>query len=130
MDKLRKLIGEVDTEKRVSNSLSPIRDCLGLLEAQMRDLHHGIIENHARRSKRWKYKLGFECLAYESRWEVTHDIRDLQEACLDPNRFLESSIVESMAGCSCPIIIDFIESDVRLCVDDMIDEVTSTIAVN
>ncbi|CAF1551886.1 unnamed protein product, partial [Adineta steineri] len=55
---------------------------------------------------------------------------DLQEACLDPNRFLESSIVEPMAGCSCPIIIDFIESDVRLIVDDMIDEVTSTIAVN
>ncbi|CAF1401674.1 unnamed protein product, partial [Adineta steineri] len=130
MDELRKLIGEVDTEKRVSNTLSPIRDCLGLLEAQMRDLHHGIIENHARRSKRWKYKLGFECLACESRWEVTHDIRDLQEACLDPNRFLESSIVEPMAGCSCPIIIDFIESDVRLIVDDMIDEVTSTIAVN
>ncbi|CAF1400921.1 unnamed protein product [Adineta steineri] len=130
MDELRKLIGEVDTEKRVSNTLSPIRDCLGLLEAQMRDLHHGIIENHARRSKRWKYKLGFECLACESRWEVTHDIRDLQEACLDPNRFLESSIVEPMAGCSCPIIIDFIESDVRLIVDDMIDEVTSTNAVN
>lgn len=50
------------------SSLSPIRDCLSLLEAQMKDLHHNIIENHARRSKRWKYKLGFECLSCESRW--------------------------------------------------------------
>jgi hypothetical protein len=50
------------------SSLSPIRDCLSMLEAQMKDLHHSIIENHARRSKRWKYKLGFECLSCESRW--------------------------------------------------------------
>ncbi len=55
--------------------------------------------------------------------EVVHDIRDLQEACLDPNRFLESSIVEPMAGCSCPIMIDFIESDIRLCLDDILNDV-------
>ncbi|CAF0953552.1 unnamed protein product [Adineta ricciae] len=129
IDELRKLIREADTEERVSTSLNPIRDCLSLLEAQMRDLHHGIIENHARRSKRWKYKLGFECLSCESRWEVTHDIRDLQEACLDPSRFLESSIVEPMAGCSCPIMIDFVESDVRLCVDDIVDDVIARTTV-
>ncbi|CAF3042476.1 unnamed protein product [Rotaria sp. Silwood2] len=123
VNELKKLVTEVDTEEKVTNSLSPIRDCLSLLEAQMKDLHHNIIENHARRSKRWKYKLGFECLSCESRWEVTHDIRDLQEACLDPSRFIESSIVEPMAGCSCPIMIDFIESDVRLCLNDILNEV-------
>ncbi|CAF3603471.1 unnamed protein product [Rotaria sp. Silwood1] len=123
INELKKLVTEVDTEEKVTNSLSPIRDCLSLLEAQMKDLHHNIIENHARRSKRWKYKLGFECLSCESRWEVTHDIRDLQEACLDPSRFIESSIVEPMAGCSCPIMIDFIESDVRLCLDAILNEV-------
>ena len=62
--------------------------------------------------------------------EVTHDIHDLQEACLDPTRFLESSIVEPMAGCSCPIMIDFIESDIRLCLDDMINEVCVRTTVN
>ncbi|CAF1269614.1 unnamed protein product [Rotaria sordida] len=123
INELKKLVAEVDTEEKLNNSLSPIRDCLSLLEAQMKDLHHNIIENHARRSKRWKYKLGFECLSCESRWEVTHDIRDLQEACLDPSRFIESSIVEPMAGCSCPIMIDFAESDVRLCLDDILNEV-------
>lgn len=55
--------------------------------------------------------------------EVTHDIRDLQEACSDPNRFLESSRVEPMGGCSCPIAIDFVESDVRLCLGDLLDDV-------
>ncbi|CAF3690411.1 unnamed protein product [Rotaria sordida] len=123
INELKKLVAEVDTEEKLNNSLSPIRDCLSLLEAQMKDLHHNIIENHARRSKRWKYKLGFECLSCESRWEVTHDIRDLQEACLDPSRFIESSIVEPMAGCSCPIMIDFAESDIRLCLDDILNEV-------
>lgn len=59
--------------------------------------------------------------------EVTHDIRDLQEACLDPARFLESSMVEPMAGCSCPIMIDFAESDIRLCLDDMINEICQKI---
>lgn len=62
--------------------------------------------------------------------EVTHDIHDLQEACLDPARFLESSMVEPMAGCSCPIMIDFIESDIRLCLDDMINEVCIRPTVN
>lgn len=61
--------------------------------------------------------------------EVTHDVRDLQEACLDPSRFLETSIVEPMQGCSCPIIIDFIESDVRLCLDDLLNEVILTTTV-
>ncbi len=55
--------------------------------------------------------------------EVTHHINDLQEACLDPNRFLESSMVEPMAGCSCPIMIDFVESDIRLCLDDMLNDI-------
>ncbi|CAF2148136.1 unnamed protein product, partial [Rotaria magnacalcarata] len=110
-------------------SLGPIRDCLSLLEAQMKDFHHSIIQNHARRSKKWKYKLGFECLSCESRWEVTHDIRDLQEACLDPTRFIESSLVEPMAGCSCPIMIDFVEGDIRLCLEDMINEVIIKTAV-
>jgi len=59
--------------------------------------------------------------------EVTHDIRDLQEACLDPNRFLETSIVEPMAGCSCPIMIDFVESDVRLCINDILNDVIKQI---
>ena len=62
------------------------------------------------------------------RREVTHDIRDLQEACSDPSRFLESSIVEPMAGCSCPIMIDFVESDVRLCLDDLVDDVIEQIS--
>ena len=65
---------------------------------------------------------------FSSSREVTHDIRDLQEACLDPNRFLESSLVEPMAGCSCPILIDFVESDVRLCLDDIVQEVISRTA--
>ena len=55
--------------------------------------------------------------------EVTHDIRDLEEACQDPGRFLESSRVEPMACCSCPVRIDFVESDVRMCLDDLLDEV-------
>ena len=59
---------------------------------------------------------------------MTHDIRDLQEACSDPSRFLESSIVEPMAGCSCPVQIDFVESDVRLCLDDLIDDVIEKIS--
>jgi len=49
-------------------------------------------------------------------------------ACLDPSRFLESSIVEPMAGCSCPII-DFMESDVRMCVDDILNEVIARTTV-
>ena len=61
---------------------------------------------------------------------MTHDIRDLQEACLDPARFLESSMVEPMAGCSCPIMIDFAESDIRLCLDDMINEICLRTTVN
>ena len=55
--------------------------------------------------------------------EVTHDVHDLQEACQDPNEFLESSRVDPMTRCSCPIMIDFIEDDVRLCIDDILDEV-------
>jgi hypothetical protein len=55
--------------------------------------------------------------------EVTHDIQNLQGACQDPTLFLESSRVEPMSGCSCPIMTDFIESDVRLCLDDILDEV-------
>ncbi|CAM2716368.1 unnamed protein product [Rotaria socialis] len=123
IDELQKLITDIDNEKQVVSSLEPIRDCLSLLEAQMKDLHHSIIQNHARRSRKWKYKLGFECLSCESRWEVTHDIRDLQEACLDPTRFIESSLVEPMTGCSCPIMIDFVEGDVRLCLEDLLNEV-------
>ncbi|CAF0778122.1 unnamed protein product [Rotaria sordida] len=123
IDELQGLIAETEAEERVTSSLGPIRDCLGLLESQMKELHHNLIENHARRSKRWKYKLGFECLSCDSQWEVTHDIQNLQEACQDPNMFLESSRVEPMMGCSCPIIDDFIENDVRLCIDDLLDEV-------
>ncbi len=55
--------------------------------------------------------------------EVTHDIQDLQGACQDPDLFLESSRVEPMNGCSCPLLVNFIESDVRLCLDDLLDEV-------
>lgn len=121
-DRLDNLIRQIEAEKRVASSLSPLRNCLSILEAQMKDLHNNIIENHARRSKRWKYKLSFECLACESRWEVTHDIRDLQEACLDPTRFIESSRVDPMPSCSCPTTIDFVESDVRLCLDDLLGD--------
>ncbi|CAM4785325.1 unnamed protein product [Rotaria magnacalcarata] len=124
INELQTLIIEIDNKQKVVSSLGPIRDCLSLLEAQMKDLHHSIIQNHARRSRKWKYKLGFECISCESRWEVTHDIRDLQEACLDPTRFIESSLVEPMAGCSCPIMIDFVEGDVRLCLEDILSEVT------
>ncbi|CAF4696429.1 unnamed protein product, partial [Rotaria socialis] len=113
-NELQDLITDTEAEQRVTTSLGPIRDCLGLLESQMKELQHNLIENHARRSQRWKYKLGFECLSCESRWEVTHDVRDLQEACQDPTMFLESSRVEPMRGCSCPLIVDFIETDVRL----------------
>ncbi|CAM4859045.1 unnamed protein product [Rotaria socialis] len=122
-NELQDLITDTEAEQRVTTSLGPIRDCLGLLESQMKELQHNLIENHARRSQRWKYKLGFECLSCESRWEVTHDVRDLQEACQDPTMFLESSRVEPMRGCSCPLIVDFIETDVRLCIDDILDEV-------
>ncbi|CAF2108518.1 unnamed protein product, partial [Rotaria magnacalcarata] len=122
-DELQDLITDTEAEQRVTTSLGPIRDCLGLLESQMKELQHNLIENHARRSQRWKYKLGFECLSCESRWEVTHDVQDLQEACQDPTMFLESSRVEPMTGCSCPLIVDFIETDVRLCIDDILDEV-------
>lgn len=55
--------------------------------------------------------------------EVTHDIQNLQEACHDPTLFLESSLVEPMSTCSCPTTMDFIESDVRLCLADLLDEV-------
>jgi hypothetical protein len=50
-------------------------------------------------------------------------MQNLQEACQDPDLFLESSRVEAIDGCSCPILTDFIESDVRLCLDDMLDEI-------
>jgi hypothetical protein len=34
-----------------------------------------------------------------------------------------------MAGCSCPIMIDFVESDIRLCLDDILDDVIVRTAV-
>ena len=125
------------------SSLGAIRDCLGLLENQMKDLHHNLIENHARRSSKWKYTVGFECSSCDSQWyvstltlfhplkliflirfrEVTHDIENLQEACQDADLFLESSLVEPMSGCSCPLPGDLIESDVQLCLDDLLDDV-------
>ncbi|CAF3336486.1 unnamed protein product [Rotaria sp. Silwood1] len=123
IDELEELIADNEAQERVTTSLGPIRDCLGLLESQMKELQHNLIENHARRSTRWKYKVGFECLSCDSQWEVTHDIQNLQEACQDPHTFLESSRVEPMTGCSCPLIVDFIENDVRLCIDDLLDEV-------
>jgi len=120
---LEELVNDTEAEARVTTSLGSIRDCLGLLENQMKDLHHNLIENHAQRSQRWKYKLGFECSSCDSQWEVTHDIRNLQDACHDPNLFLQTSIVEPMTTCSCPTTIDFIRTDVQLCLADLIDEV-------
>lgn len=37
-----------------NSSLGPIRDCLGLLENQMKELQQNLIENHVRRSKKSK----------------------------------------------------------------------------
>ena len=51
------------------------------------------------------------------------DPQNLQEACQNPTLFLESSRTDSTSGCSCPITIDFVESDVLLCLDDLLDEV-------
>lgn len=62
--------------------------------------------------------------------EVSHDIQDLKEACQDPTTFLESTRVDPMTRCSCPIIMDFIENDVRLCLDDMLDEIVIRTTVN
>ncbi|CAF5229082.1 unnamed protein product, partial [Rotaria magnacalcarata] len=46
-----------------------------------------------------------------------------------PTRFIESSLVEPMAGCSCPIMIDFVEGDVRLCLEDILSEVIVKVTV-
>ncbi len=42
----------------INSSLGPIRDCLGLLESQMKELHDNLLENHARRSKKSKFQSG------------------------------------------------------------------------
>ncbi|CAF1066100.1 unnamed protein product [Adineta ricciae] len=123
INELQRLITDTEAEEKVTNSLGAIRDCLGLLENQMKDLHHNLIENHARRSSKWKQTVGFECSSCDSQWEVTHDIENLQEACQDPDLFLESSLVEPLSGCSCPLPADLIESDVQLCLDDLLDDV-------
>ncbi|UJR33572.1 hypothetical protein I4U23_021010 [Adineta vaga] len=123
IDEIQRLITDTEAEEKVTNSLGAIRDCLGLLENQMKDLHHNLIENHARRSSKWKYKVGFECSSCDSQWEVTHDIQNLQEACQDPDLFLESSLIEPMSRCSCPSTADLTESDIRLCLDDLLDDV-------
>lgn len=56
IDELQQLITDTEAEQRVINSLGPIRDCLGLLENQMKELQNNLIENQARRSKRPKYR--------------------------------------------------------------------------
>jgi len=118
IDELQQLITDTEAEEKVINSLGPIRDCLGLLESQMKELHDNLIENHARRSKRSKYRLGFESSSHENQWEITPDSQDLQGTYQNPDLF-----IESMNRYSYSMTTDFIENDVHLCLDDILDEV-------
>ncbi|CAF1354022.1 unnamed protein product, partial [Adineta steineri] len=112
LDELQQLITDTEAEERVTNSLGPIRDCLGLLEIQMKDLHDNLIENHARHSTKWKSKVEPESS------ELTQ--HDIQEAYQDRDLFLESSRIVPMNGRSYSLIDNFIESDVHLCLDEVI----------
>ncbi|CAF3671069.1 unnamed protein product [Adineta steineri] len=113
LDELQQLITDTEAEERVTNSLGPIRDCLGLLEIQMKDLHDNLIENHARHSTKWKSKVEPESS------ELTQ--HDIQEAYQDRDLFLESSRIVPMNGCSYSLIDNFIESGVHLCLDEVIN---------
>ena len=50
------------------SSLGPIRDCLGLLESQMKELQENLIENHARRSKRSQERSESVPIPDENQW--------------------------------------------------------------
>lgn len=50
------------------SSLGPIRDCLGLLESQMKELQENLIENHARRSKKSKERSDLSNTLDENSW--------------------------------------------------------------
>ncbi len=55
--------------------------------------------------------------------DPTHDVQDLQQTFQNSDLFLESSRVEPMNRYSYLITTDFIETDVRLCLDDILDEI-------
>lgn len=50
------------------SSLGPIRDCLGLLESQMKELQENLIENHTRRSKRSQERSEPSTTSNENQW--------------------------------------------------------------
>ena len=54
----------------VNSSLGPIRDCLGLLESQMKELQENLIENHARRSKKSKERYDLSSAVDGDSWSV------------------------------------------------------------
>lgn len=111
----------------VFSSLGPIRDCLGLLESQMKELQDNLIENHARRSKRSQERSEFTTIPDENQWYSSHKtfpfdtsfifrmttqrIPEFESIPINRDFFLATSS------------IDLIESDVRLCLDDILDEV-------
>ncbi|CAF1017291.1 unnamed protein product, partial [Didymodactylos carnosus] len=60
VDELYALITDTEVEGRIVQSLGPLRDCLGLLEVQMKDLNDDLTENQVKKPKSWKYKFDSE----------------------------------------------------------------------
>lgn len=89
--------------------MGSIRNCLGLLENQMKELQTNLIETHSRRLTPSKVKSTIE---YSDPFSELNHRSDISSN-MFPLIKIESN----------PISLDFTEAEVQLCLDDLIDDV-------